>query len=648
MSKKLNLVLGVCDHLPSGARESEYEALYDKKIKPLIQAMDKYPRINIVFHYSGVLLHWIERHHPEFFMLLEDLLSRRQAEFLGGGFYNPMLPLLPLTDKIGQIEMLTTYLRKRFGRRPQGCWLPGMAWEPNLVGPLNSCGMNYTFLDDIRFLETGIKPNKSGLFSPCLTEDQGKLITVFPVAGFLGRALYSEGDVAKILGELLEKIPDGEHTAVVFPFKADGTPWSEQKYEKFLGELSGVDAKIEFCTPAKVHKTLRFIDKAFFPGVCTDSNSGAKKQDNQYSVRHVLAQYPEANGIYTKMIYVHTLINNRLRGDKSRKRTALEELWKAQDSGVFHLGSVTAPGLFRSPVRKAAYRSLLEAEKITREKRKFSPSLSVFDFDLDGQGEYLFQDDKLNYCVKPRGASIFELDYLPASWNYLDTMSPFAGNAGSRRCAFADWLIPGKTISDDTLKNGMYECRIPGSRFCGDEEYEASEADRVKRRLQFTLHAKTGLPLGEIEIEKTWQLKKNTIIIDYLLRNTGAESADFTFIPQLDLSFAGAGEEFVRIFSIREGEKGSLSPAGKSDSSGSSDSKVCIASDVRGLEFQDIKNEAIITLESSRNFNGRILSIKAGFPDLEEYQSTCILPLFSVSIEAAKTWKASLSMKIIS
>jgi predicted glycosyl hydrolase (DUF1957 family) len=63
------------------------------------------------------------------------------VEILGGGFYEPMMPLIPLQDKIGQIELLTTYLRKQFGKRPQGCWLPALAWEQNMVSFLSACGM---------------------------------------------------------------------------------------------------------------------------------------------------------------------------------------------------------------------------------------------------------------------------------------------------------------------------------------------------------------------------------------------------------------------------------------------------------------------------------------------------------------------------
>ena len=70
--------------------------------------------------------------------------------------------------------------------------------------------------------------------------------------------------------------------------------------------------------------------------------------------------------------------------------------------------------------------------------------------------------------------------------------------------------------------------------------------------------------------------------------------------------------------------------------------------DIKVLEFQDIKNETVITLEASRGFEARIFNVRSGISDHEEYQSTCIMPLFTVSIEPGKTWKASFSLKISS
>jgi len=635
MDKRINLVLCAQGHFPSGTAEENFEAFYNNEIKPLVSALDKYPRINMAFHYSGVILYWIERHHPELFMLLEDLLSRKQVEFLGGGFYNPILPIIPMTDKIGQIEMLTTYLRKHFGKKPQGCWLPAMAWEQNLVGPLTSCGMSYTFLEDHQFSAAGIKPGEDGNYFPCITEDQGKLITVFPVAGAIGRKMWN-GNPLKILSEIYSSAKAPE-TVMVIPVGGSLVPGKNEgrrDYDKIFGELSKADPQIEFTTAARLFKNLTALKKAYFSGVWSSGENGMYP-------RQFLSDHSEADGIYAKMIYVHTLINNQLRGDKTRKRTAMEELWKAQDSGVSHLGSSAYPGLLHSPVRKAAYRSLLEAEKITREKKKFTPSLSVFDFDLDGEGEYILQDDKLNCFIKMKGAGIFELDYLPCTWNYMDTLapadSPTAATAGSfsgseRRCAFVDWLFPENTAPEALGPNGA-----KGGRYCSVEKYEVSEIDRVRRKVIFGLPPKPALPFGDIGIEKTWQLKKNSLSVEYALKNSGPKEINFIFSPSIDLSFPGTGDAFLRVLAVRDEEKESISAE-----------EAVTVKNAKALEFQDIKNEAIINLEANRNFDGRLFHLCTPDCGKEEYQSTCFIPMFPVSLESGKNWKVSFSLKITS
>ena len=628
VNKNPNVILCASAHLPSGTSEAEFEALYNTEIKPLILALNQFQHINMVFHYSGIVLYWIERQHPEIFMLLEDLISRKQVEFLGGGFYAPVLPLLPLSDKIGQIEMLTTYLRKVFGKRPQGCWLPAMAWEQSLVGPLNSCGMNYTFLEDLQFSGAGIKSSAAGTYSPCITEDQGKLITVFPLAGAIGRE-FRKGNALKFFESYLDVLAQREDKeTIVIPIagEAFGESCADFAYQKLFEDLSGIGNSFTFTTTVKIFKSLKGLKKAYFPGVWMPEHHTG----NEPHPRQFLAIYPEAGGIYAKMIYVHTLINNQLRGDKARKRTAREELWKAQDSGIFRLGSPAVPGLHHSPLRKTAYRSLIEAEKITREKGKFGPSLSFFDFDLDGEGEYLFQEEKLNCYLKTQGAGIFELDYLPVSWNYLDTMS--AQPAKQKRCAFVDWLAPPDTTPEDIGPHGIRE-----GRFCGEEEYDVSETDRIRRIVAFKLNSKPGLPWEEIEIAKIWQPKKNSLSLDYFLRNTGTNNSTFIFSPSLDLSFPGNGEGFLKIFVLREDEKDEVASNG-----------TLTVKNARSLEFHDLKNETIISLEASQHFDAKIFEIRSGASGMEEYQSTCIMPLLPVSLDGDKSWSIAFLLRISS
>ena len=387
-ASKISLILGFHAHVPHGADAAEFERVYARLLRPFVCCLYKHPRIQAAFHFSGVLLHWIERTHQELFMLIEDMVSRRQVEMLGGGFYDPALPIIPLQDKIGQIELLSTYIRKQFGKRPKGCWIPEYAWEQGLVGPLASCDMAYTFLSERQFELAGVPPD-----APCVCEDQGKLITAFPVSLSLESAL-SEKSVSALLEDMARAGADrsGETVVSIFPDRpVSGEGDSpEHAWNRFFEELSLCEAFVETVNPGKIFRRLGGLRKAYFP----DSTAGATP------ARRFIIEHPEAGRLYSKMIFSNTLIAH-VRGDKARKDSAREELWKSQSGVLFcRPGS---RGIHGNALRSAAYSAMLGAERRTREAGKFEPSLLPFDFDMNGDDEWLFHDAKINCYVQSRG-----------------------------------------------------------------------------------------------------------------------------------------------------------------------------------------------------------------------------------------------------
>jgi hypothetical protein len=637
--KKICLVLGSHAHVPAGAAEYEFENAYEKILRPFISTLCRYPKIQALLHYSGALLYWVERSHPELFMLIEDMVSRKQAELLGGGFYEPMLPLISPQDRIGQIEFLTTYLRRHFGKRPLGCWIPALAWEQHLVGSLAASGMSYTFLGENQFLRAGLAPEE--LFAPCISEDQGKLITVFPILRSVEAALAAKS-VSLVLDELESRLqrdgergdpPGAEHGASprivsIFPERLVSSAGEAPDYtwNRFFEELSLAESLIECVTPGKLLKGCRGLKKMSFP----DSAGG-----DRITPRRFLIEHPEANGIYAKMIFTNVLIS-QLRGDKSRKQSAREELWKAQDCDLFYLPENGGP--CRHSLRKAAYRSLIGAERITREKGKFSPSLAQFDFDFDGEAEYLFQDLKLNCYIQPLGAGVFELDYLPRAWNYLD--AGFDGESGReprRRTAFADYLLP----EDAGVEVLLGEVPPPeGVRRCCAEKYEA-DLDRSKGKALFTLSAKqTAAAFGDIEITKCFALKKDTLAARYSIANRGKESRRFRFVCEINLSFAGEGDEFVRFFACKTGLKDIPVHAVSGDADSFRDGTGRI-NGAEGLKMQDLKNEAQINLVSSKPFDGCLGAARIG----GQYRSSRVMPLFEIALESGETWSNEFGLK---
>jgi hypothetical protein len=605
---KLKLILGSHAHVPSGASESEFEDAYVTKMLPFVSNLYRFSKVQAALHYSGVLLYWAERAHPEFFMLIEDMVLRKQAEILSGGFYEPVLPLIPLQDRIGQIELLTTYLRRHFGRRPLGCRIPGMVWEQHLASALAASDMSFTFLSQDQFALSGLSGD--ALFSPCITEDQGKVITVFPVSSAAETAL-SDKSFSQVFSELKDQLekekrgfPEGGVIAV-FPGKLACAPHESQDaaWNRFFEEVSLSENFIETVLPGKILKGRKPYKKTSFP------NSSCL--EDGFSPRRFLIDHSEINGIYSKMIFTGVLIS-QLKGDKFRKQNAREELMKAQDSCFF------APGERRHELRKAAYSSLLRAEKLSREKGKFVPSLIQHDFDLDGMTEYIFNDAVINCYIQLKGAGIFELDYLPKEWNYLDC----GCNGLMRRTAFADAIFPHGTTAED-----MERKPPAGRRLCFNEQYEAVSQNRRGQSCFKLPQAAQGSPYAGLEIEKCYSLKKDVLTVAYVLKNSGGKHEKFCFVPEIDLSFAGEGEEYVRFFSY--------------DSAGKDVPASSVLKNTERLKIHDIKNEVQIILSSTKAFSGRLATAL----DKGLYQAARILPLINLSAESGESWACEFSLK---
>ncbi|MDR2517777.1 MAG: DUF1925 domain-containing protein [Spirochaetaceae bacterium] len=673
MEKPLSIFVGTTNHVPFGADDGEFEMVYTRKLKPFIIALNNFPKIKAALHYSGVLLHWIEKAHPEFLMLIGELVSRRQVELIGGGFYEPLFPLIPAQDRIGQIEMLTTYIRKQFGKRPLGCWLPAAAWDQSLVGTLNTCGMAYTFLREEQFLQAGL--SGEDLYAPCVTEDQGKLLTVIPVLRRLTREAKA-GSVFSLLEQEAARTPSGAGRLITLcpDCFAEDHDAEETGLTRFFEDLARAEPFADFITPSAVARIKRRRTRAYFPPSSELSFAGKDPKGAASPTmaspsmaspsmasplpaktpKQLLLRYPEANGIYAKVMHTHLLIH-QLRGDKARKQSAQEELWKGQGYAAFC--HTEGGGIFRNTVRNAAYRALVEAERTTRKRGVFIPSLMTFDFDLDGEDEYLFQVEHINCYVKARGAAIFEFDFIPRSWNYLDTFSAPSDSASvpaARRMSFADMLAP---VSIPLAALAGTDGIPGGVRVCSGEDWDAGGADKVKKKAAFLLGPRADGPFAAAALRKEYHLKRDSLTVRYTITNRGAEQLICNFIPRIDLSFPGEDDRCLRIFRLLpQGE----SPSKDTEKSAPPVSREALVPDPSGVitgsasavEFQDLKNEVIITLTADRIFNAAIVPVRVPAPvygtETPLYQSTCLLPAQTLDLAPDAAFTAEFILKLLS
>ena len=423
--------------------------IYENSYKTLASYLFSHENVPFSFFFSGPVLEWLQSQHEEYLLVLEELLARKQIEVLGGGYYNPHFPLLQPADRSGQIETLTTALRKHFKKRPHGCFLNESVWDPSLINTLNSCSLEYVMLD-YSFFASDMSDPKALTVS--ITEDMGKSIFALP----LHNELFDAVDMVSpetFLEKLIKTVPASLSNPSVTCF-ISAEKMSELVQQNWLEECLALIAtnfndKISLSLPWKIIKNSSTFNKAIIPsGMSKKASSWAlkayaksaqNKNSMRLTIRNFALLYPEILNLYSRMTYTSLLVN-QCRGDKVRKKAAREELWKAQNgAGYWFLGT---GGITNTKLRNEMYRNLLHAEQLVREVTTVNDSLNSFDVNFDGNNEYVAQFKLYDAYLSKTGGSIYEFDMLQSERNFTATISDRRG-----RGLFSDFLITDKDFN---------------------------------------------------------------------------------------------------------------------------------------------------------------------------------------------------------
>src|SRR5437763_483523 len=95
---QVQLLLVLHGHQPVGEPDEAVAQAHAKHYRPLLDALLAHPGLRCSLHLSGALLEWLEAEQPQAIADLKALTGRGQVELLGGGYYAPLLTLLPDWD----------------------------------------------------------------------------------------------------------------------------------------------------------------------------------------------------------------------------------------------------------------------------------------------------------------------------------------------------------------------------------------------------------------------------------------------------------------------------------------------------------------------------------------------------------------------
>ncbi len=174
----------------------------------IIEIVSNYSKMS--FNFGPTLLSWLERHQPGIYQAILEA-DRLSVEHFGGHgsaiaqVYNHMImPLANKRDKYTQVLWGVRDFEKRFGRFPEGMWLPETAVDMETLEVLAEAGMKFTILAPhqarrVRRIEKEgewvdvsggkIDPTMAYLFQ----FPSGKTITLFFYDGPISQAIAFEG-----------------------------------------------------------------------------------------------------------------------------------------------------------------------------------------------------------------------------------------------------------------------------------------------------------------------------------------------------------------------------------------------------------------------------------------------------------------------
>ena len=475
---KVAFLFCVHNHQPVGNFPDVIENAYQKAYLPFIEIFKKYPFMKTSIHYSGVLWDFFKTSHPEFLDTLKELTQKGQLEMITGGYYEPILAVIPDEDKVGQIRRLTQTIQEEMDVTPRGMWLAERVWEPQLPKSLAEAGIEYIAIDDYHFKKAGLR--EEDLYGYYLTEEEGKVLKVFAGSERLRYIIpfHPPEETLEYLSQLRGSsraaifADDGEKFGV-WPFTFHSV-YEEGWLEKFF-QLIG--ANLEWIEPmclgiyGELQKSLGRIYLPCSSYMEMDDWSLPTEAMVEYGKvietlkgfpeggrirrfmkggfwRNFFAKYPESNDLHKRVLHLRKKIGKRT---VTKGRDPLAYLYRAECNDAYWHG--VFGGLYLPHLRHALYENLIKAEALYdqgRHKKKEWIATERLDLNGDGDEEVIVKNPETVLLLSSRGGSLLEMDYRPKAFNILATLT-------RRQEGYHRKILDGRSETRDTHTRTIHE-----------------------------------------------------------------------------------------------------------------------------------------------------------------------------------------------
>ena len=628
------VLIGAYSQIPAGSPASVLERALSSVFKPMLTYLHSNNNAVLQLYLSSFLMEWLEKNHPEVNMLIGDLARMGRVELLTGSYNQSVLSLLSPKDRSNQIELNTTWIRKRYGQRSKTLWCYGQYFNPIYINTLALCCIDRVVISNHDAIR-----NEDYLSEPFQMHELGKSVQIVPTDS--------------VVGSLVRKFAFSEMSFTQFMHKLK-TLMAECS-SSFCAAMVNIDQLCQGGITAEQTEELFKLLCSFEPSSIEDlhdPNEPMKKgylQTGWYGHDCQIGDLSCFNDLFVKdesLTYLYGRFTSMLDSARNYKkdkdvRKRLEMLLQKMSQGGPYVCDANG-AMLRSSVRKLVWRYINEADSVLFAVPDYTYPVSS-DYDGDDLDEYLTIGKNISSVVDAKGGALDELTYLPSLYNYGDTFAPLVGFGtsqslhppvpGTKQRLFTDLFFPSSLPVFEYDKRDGKKCLDMGR-----STYEISVLDR--RNTEYLVKAVTeenSIFRGSLSIMKHFKFRQNTVLLEVTLTNTGDEHIECTYGCEMPLSVDS--KSLTTSFSVMEDRK----------LTSYEDAEVVVER-VKSFKIFDEPNNTMISLVGDTRFTllkeDYSIVYKTTLAEEQLYQHTLYLLAWPLSLAPGEEQKHTLGLRL--
>lgn len=446
---------------------------------------------------------------PLMFGRFKKAIEEGFLEVLGGGYYDPMLPLFPTELQSMQLAEHRDLMWKLFGVEPAGYFNSSMVWEMEMTELLEKNRFEFALVQESALQDAlGRTTHVSGWYS---VEDKGSFMRVLPVSERLSQAIEEDDIQWQEIAELYCR--DGKTAVVALdvpPQPGDIVPFFERLID--FVETNDIATKT-------VGSVVNDQDSEGRLSFLLSAGRKIGLPVTAKTCRELLIRRPEVNLLHKSLM---ALFHRAEASLKDKELRNIYQMLLPAMSPIYYRDMQDCSGM-RSPlVRSWGSRFLLQASKRLTELVSFDGiRLEIADFMLEGRKSIWAENQEYTFLMDYFTGGILRILNMTSGEN---TVLGSWRDDGMASVGFLDFMIPNTEIHAPKLDQLLAD-----REGCLKDSYDYQikrHEDGTDIKLLSEQHFSLAEKKGVFHVQKDYALSAtgSEFTLKYVVNNNGFET----------------------------------------------------------------------------------------------------------------------------